>query len=188
MNTPRSNFLNVRSGLILLGLFVFGSVGAEATMAQSRFAAIPGGVTFEIPSRFSRNTRPDFRGMLMVGGRPVGMFVTYPDENETTEALRLRLLRAIARMFNENSPLTWDERPLLSHPDDGYGRASAYYYLGSPHQIQIVIYERSTGSAPFLYGYFAMQNKWDSCPDGPFLDEQGRGPRDLEDLRNSFSK
>lgn len=181
--------MNLRSSLILVSLFVFGSVGAEATMAQSRFAAIPGGVTFEVPSRFIQNTRPDFRGMLMVAaGRPVGMFVTYPDENETTEALRLRLLRAIAKMFNDESAITWDERPILSHPDDGYGRASAYYYLGSPQQMQIVIYERSTGPAPFLYGYFAMQNKWDTCPDGPFLVEQGRGTRALDDLRNSFSK
>lgn len=182
------------SGLCLVASFVLAMTACGTVMAQSTEEAVPGGVVFQFPDGHGRNRPPGFNGMFMVARTPSGMFVIYPDNNETTEALRQRVLRLVVRMFFHNDKgranldITWNERPMLAHPDDGDGQASAYLYLGFTQQVQVVIYERTTGPRPFLYGYFAMRSKSDGCPDGEFLDEQGQGVKAFDDLWKSFSQ
>jgi hypothetical protein len=84
--------------------------------------------------------------------------------------------------------LTWNTTALPSHEDDGEGKALASVYSGVTQELQIAIYERTTGPRPFLYGYFAMRHKAHKGDDGKFLDEQGQGVKAFDKLWQSFSK
>lgn len=123
------------------------------------------GAVFKIPDGYMRAPLTNFRGLMMLDPkRPAGMVVTYPNDNETTEALSKRLLDFIGPMFihEKGTPepvITWNTKPLISHPGDGEGKATINAYSGTAQEVQVAIYERTGGSRPFLYGYFAMRHK-----------------------------
>ena len=138
----------------------------------------------------------DFRGMFLLDPKKAaGMLVTYANDNETTEALRQRILTTIAGMFvhdskgkSDTTTVTWTAQSLPSHPGDGGGTAATNTYIGGEQEVQVVIYERTGGPRPFLYGYFAMRHKAGKGDDGKFLDDQGNGVKAFDKLWKSFPK
>jgi hypothetical protein len=154
-----------------------------------------GAAIFKIPDGYMRAPMNDFRGMFVLDPKkPAGMFVTYPNDNETTAALRQRVLKTIGPMFihegkgNNETTIAWDTTALPAHAEDGDGKAEANVYSGPTTEVQIVIYERTTGPVPFLYGYFAMRHKSPKGDDGKFLDPEGKGVKPFDKLWQSFPK
>lgn len=152
------------------------------------------GPAFKVPDGYMQMQMATFRGaMVLDPQKPVGMFVTYPNENETLESLRQRILTFVGPMFihsekgQANTTLSWATTPLPSHLGDGDGKAFMNLYSTSTNEVQVTIYERA-GTQPFLYGYFAMRHKPGQKDDGKFLDEQGQGVKAFEKLWKSFSK
>ena len=153
-----------------------------------------GGVVFKVPDGYMKAPLSNFRGfMILDPKKPAGMVVTYPNDNETTEALGKRMLEFIGPMFihEKGTPqpsFTWNTKPLSSHPGDGEGKATINTYSGATQDLQVAIYERTGGPRPFLYAYFAMRHKEGKGDDGKFLDDQGNGVKAFDKLWKSFSK
>jgi hypothetical protein len=169
--------------------------GSNPASAQDKKDAAKGGAIFKVPDGYMQMPFSDFRGMLMLDPKkPAGMFVTHPNDNETTESLRLRLLKTIGPMFihsekgKPETPITWTILSLPSHPGDGDGKAVVNTYSDETQELQVAIYERIAGQSPFVYGYFAMRLKKAKGDDGKFLDEHGEGIKAFDKLWNSFPK
>jgi hypothetical protein len=150
--------------------------------------------SFKVPDGYMQVPMDEFRGVMMLAPKKaVGMFVTYPGDNETTAALRDRVLAFVAPMFIHEEegkvapPIRWETKPLASHPGDGDGKAVAHMYVGPAEEMQVAIFERTTGPRPLLYGYFAMLHKSGKGDDGKFLDEQGQGVKAFDKLWKSFT-
>ena len=148
---------------------------------------------FKIPDGYMRMQMASFRGVLMLDPeKPAGMFVTYPDDNESYESLRQRILAFVAPMFihyeegKATPPITWVPTTLPSHFDTD-GQAFMNVYSGSGYEMQVSIYEHA-GPHPFLYGYFAMRHHPGKSDDGKFQDGQGQGIKAFEKLWKSFPK
>lgn len=154
-----------------------------------------GGAVFKVPDGYMRAPLTDYSGLMMLDPKkPAGMFVTYPKDNETTEALRQRLLKTIGPMFIHDEKggaeptISWNTQPLASHEGDGDGKAVANTYSNETQELQVAIYERTAGPRPFLYGYFAMRHKAGKSDDGKFLDENGQGVKAFDKLWKSLPK
>jgi hypothetical protein len=151
------------------------------------------GVSFKVPDGFMQVPISNFRGMMMLDPKkPAGLFVIYPNDNETMDTLRQRILAFVGPMFIHDEKLkaetaiAWDTKTLPAHEDDGAGKAAANFYGRANDETQVAIYERATGSKPVLYGYFAMRHKPGKDDDGKFLDEQGQGVKAFDKLWKSF--
>ncbi len=154
-----------------------------------------GAAIFKIPDGYMQAPLSDFRGLMMLDPKkPAGMFVTYPNDNESTEALHQRLLKTIGPMFihdekgKAETTISWNMQPLPSHEGDGEGKAVANTYSDETQELQVAIYERTSGPRSFLYGYFAMRHKAGKSDDGKFLDEHGQGVKAFDKLWKSFPK
>jgi hypothetical protein len=149
----------------------------------------PGEAVFEIPKGYMKAKFAELRGVLIIDPKkPGGMFVSYPDDNETIASLRQRIRTKVTGMFvhgDKNPELAWDARPLPSHKGDGDGKASLETATAGDMELQFVTYERTTG-APFLYGYFAMRHKSGKGDNGRFIDEQGKGVKAFDELWQSM--
>jgi hypothetical protein len=183
-NTSRATVF-VLLGLIALSLVTL--TGRVKALDQKD------GVSFKVPDGFMQVPMSNFRGVMMLDPRkPAGMFVIYPNDNETMDALRQRILAFVGPMFihdeklNPATAIAWDTKTLPSHEDDGAGKATANFYGKATEETQVAIYERATGSQPVLYGYFAMRHKPGKGDDGKFLDEQGQGVKAFDKLWKSF--
>jgi hypothetical protein len=55
-------------------------------------------------------------------------------------------------------------------------------------EVQVVVYERTTGVRPFVYGYFAMRHTAGKGDSAPFIDEGCKGVKDFDKLRQSFPR
>lgn len=180
--------------VLLVGLTVL-SLAAVPAMINAQDNKDKGAAVFKIPDGYMKVEMSKFRGVMMLDPKKAaGMFVTYPDDNETTEALRQRVLTFVASMFihddkgKAETPLTWDTKPLPAHAGDGEGKAAANVYSGATNELQVAIYERTGGPRPFLYGYFAMRHKSGKGDDGKFLDDLGQGVKAFDKLWQSFPK
>ena len=176
------------------GLIVLSLVGVPA-LSNAQDKKDKGAAVFKIPDGYMQVEMSKFRGVMMLDPKKAaGMFVTYPDDNETTEALRQRVLAFVAPMFIHDekgkaaTAITWDTKPLPSHAGDGDAKASANVYSAVTSEMQVAIYERTGGPRPFLYGYFAMRHKSGKGDDGKFLDDQGQGVKAFDKLWQSFPK
>jgi hypothetical protein len=185
-----SNYISRPTVFLLSGLIALSLVAVPSRVkAQDQKE----GVSFKIPDGFMKAPVTNFRGvMLLDPKRPAGMFVIYPNDNETTDALRQRILGFVGLMFIHDEKLkpetaiAWDTKTLPAHEGDGAGKAVANFYSKANEETQVAIYERSTGSQPVLYGYFAMRHKPGKGDDGKFLDEQGEGVKAFDKLWKSF--
>lgn len=179
-----SRFLAIM--LVISGLL---AAIAASTAAQD---STKGAAVFKIPDGYMPVPTTDFRGMIMLDPKkPAGMFVTYPNDNESTETLTKRLLDFIGPMFiheksKDKAELTWDTTSLLSHKGDGDGKAKVNVSKRANQEVQVTIYERAAGLHPFLYGYFAMRHIPRKGDDPKFLDEKGQGVKAFEKLWKSF--
>ena len=193
MRTPRTNIIRLAAFVLTISFAVLGLVAVPALNAQDNNDKAP--ASFKVPDGYMQVQMAKFRGVMMIDPKKAaGIFVTYPDNNETTEALRQRILAFVAPMFihlekgKVEKAITWDEKPLPSHKDDGAGKALANFYTGATNEMQVAIFERTTGPRPLLYGYFAMRHKGAKSDDGKFLDEQGQGVKAFDKLWKSFPR
>jgi hypothetical protein len=190
-----SNYMIRLAGLSLVVATLLALV-AGVQLANAQDSKNAGAAVFKIPDGYMRVPVTDFRGALMLDPKkPAGMFVTYPNDNETTEALRNRLLAFLGPMFihEKDKPkgegsLVWTTKSLPAHPDDGEGKATINTYGGANEEVQVTIYERTTGVRPFLYGYFGMRHNPSKSDDAKFLDDQGQGVKAFDKLWKSFPK
>lgn len=184
-----------KSQLVILVCLAGLSLPALPALIKAQDKSDTGGAIFKVPEGYMQMQMPGFRGVMMLEPKkPAGMFITYPNDNETTDALRQRILDLVAPMFIHDeklkavTPITWDAKPLPAHEGDGDGKALLNLYSAATNEMQVAIYERTTGARPFLYGYFAMRHKSGKSDDGKFLDEQGQGVKAFDKLWKSFPK
>lgn len=178
--------------LALLGLTVLSFVALPTQVtAQDQKVAL----SFKVPDGYMQVPISNFRGVMMLDPKkPAGLFVISPNDNETPEVLRERILAFVGPMFIHDEKLkaattiTWDSKTLPSHEGDGAGKAVANFYGTATEETQVAIYERATEGKPALYGYFAMRHKSGKGDDGKFLDEQGQGVKAFDKLWKSFPK
>ena len=153
-----------------------------------------GVAAFKFPDGYMRAPLTDFTGVMMLDPkRPAGMIVIYHNDRETTEALSKRLLDFILPMFFHEKGtmepgITWNTKPLVSHPGDGDGKATINTYSAADQEVQVAIYERTGGVRPFLYGYFGMRHKVGKGDDARFVDDQGNGVKAFDKLWKSLPK
>lgn len=164
-----------------------GSRPATAAEAEAGKTS-QGGAIFKIPDGYMPAEFADFKGVLIINPKkPTGMFVTYPNEGETTQALAQRVRAAIVKMFihKEDVPETaWQTKPLPPHTGDN--AAAVATYAKGDIEVQVGAYERTENSYLLVYGYFAMRHKSGKGDNGRFLDEQGKGVKEFDKLWQSF--
>lgn len=150
-----------------------------------------GEAVFETPKGYMRIKFEGFKGVLIIDPKkPSGMFISYPDDNETTESLRQRIRTRVTGMFihgDKTPEPAWSSKPLPSHKGDGEGKASLETAITGEREIQVATYERAVaGAPPFVYGYFAMRNKSGKGGKVHFIDEQGKGAKAFDELWQSM--
>lgn len=149
------------------------------------------GVVFKAPKGYMEAPLTDFRGLFFLDPkRPAGIFIFYPNDNETTDALRQRIRATVGPMVlndaEEAKRLKWNIQPLPAHPGDVDGAATAAVYTGVKQEVQVVVYERLGPANPFLYGYFAKREKGEQGG-AKFLDAEGRGVKEFDAFWKSFA-
>ncbi|HEY0100302.1 MAG TPA: hypothetical protein VGB76_15235 [Pyrinomonadaceae bacterium] len=149
-----------------------------------------GAAIFKTPKGYMQIKLEGFRGVLILDPKkPAGMFISYPDDKETTESLRRRVRTRVTEMFihgDKTPELDWSAKPLPPHKGDGEGKASLETATSGETEIQLATYERTTGVRPFVYGYFAMRNKSGKGEKVHFIDEQGLGVKKFDELWQSM--
>jgi hypothetical protein len=180
--------------MFALALVFMFSASLQALKAQADKTAtkpeksVEGAAVFKTPKGYMRAPLSGFRGVLLIDPKkPGGMFVSYPDDNETTSSLRERIRTKVTGMFvhgDKNSELAWVSKPLPPHKGDG--KASMETSTAGDMELQFVTYERTTGVRPFLYGYFAMRHKSGKGDNARFIDEQGKGVKAFDELWQSM--
>ncbi|HYN84679.1 MAG TPA: hypothetical protein VER32_05460 [Pyrinomonadaceae bacterium] len=181
------------AALILLAASVC-AVAQEAEKGKSADARPQGGILFKPPKGFMPLDFAGFKGVLMINPkRAAGMFIAYPDDGETLDALRERARDAAGRMFIHDkgkakaAPLAWKAATLPPHPEDGEGGATLFTYAEGETQVQVATYARADATHRLVYGYFAMRHTPKGRDDdGKFLDEQGGGVKEFADFRKSL--
>src|SRR2546423_5027852 len=149
---------------------------AGQTPPRSSDDQTKGAAIFKVPKGYMATDKTEIGPMLMLNPKkPAAMFVTYPKPGEPTESLRLRLRALAANMFfHENTAgISWDVKKIQPHPGDGNGTADIATTKQGDIEVQVVIYERTTGVRPFVYGYFAMRATASKGDDARLLDENG---------------
>ncbi|HKP45612.1 MAG TPA: hypothetical protein VJT50_03370 [Pyrinomonadaceae bacterium] len=180
--------INIFTALIIAAIAL--TAATPRTLAQTEQPA----VVFKAPSGYMQVPMSDFRGALFLEPKkPAGMFVIYPNANETTEALRKRVLAFIAPMFLHDDKMkpddiVWDTKSLPVHAGETEGNANVNIASVANYELQVATYERSAGGTPFLYGYFGMRHKPGKGDDAKFLDEHGEGVKAFEKFWQSFPK
>jgi hypothetical protein len=147
------------------------------------------GVVFKVPADvFPMDWKKSgFKGMLMLRkDSPSGIFICYPDDNESIEALRERAAGFIAPMFvrdeKEQKEITFQKSPIPNHKGDSGDSALYYSHANEKSLIQILFYERAANNTKFIYGYFAMKNKdaKDKAIKDIWADDKGSGVKIFE--------
>jgi hypothetical protein len=143
---------------------------------------------FKSPDGYMRAEFATFNGVLFIKPKnAAGMYVVYPNKGETVASLRQRALEATAKMFFHDKVFAvteWQIKPLPPHPGDTNGELATR--SDGDMEVQMGSYERIEAANPLVYAYFAMRHKKGKSDDGKFLDENGKGIKDLDKLWQSF--
>jgi hypothetical protein len=148
------------------------------------------GITYKVPDKYMAGPFAGFKGMTMLNPeKPVGIFISYPNENESIEALKARLLPAIAKMFLHDEKVVekavWQTKILPVHAGDKGDKAVMNLHEGEQMTLQVTFYEREHNGLTFVYGYFAMKLTG-SKKSKDFLDDSGQGVKEFEKFWKSF--
>lgn len=136
-----------------------------------------------------------FNGILMLRkDNPSGIFIAYPNDNETIEELRARAAKFIVPMFTHDEKNDKDIKFQISsipnHKGD-FGDSALYYLTeNDKSEMQITFYERAANNTKFIYGYFAMKDK-DEKPKklkDIWADENGQGIKIFEEFWQSLGE
>jgi hypothetical protein len=146
------------------------------------------GAIFKIPKGYMPAKFDTFKGVLMINPKKAaGMFVVYPNEGETIASVRQRALAVIASMFFHDKDVAapmWQLNPLPSHTGDNNGELASA--SAGEMEVRMASYERKENSYLLVYAYFAMRHKSGKSDDGKFLDDQGKGVKEFDQLWQSF--
>ncbi len=162
--------------------------------AQSQQTQIPNNfkpVEFKLPKGYMPASFPD-KGkgqVLLAAKRPGGMYIVYPNADESPEALADALKTMVKGMFlnASKSPVTWTEAPLPPHK--GVENESGTLYSASDEklEIQLAAYTRNVGGTKVAYGYYAMRHKGNAKKDDAvLLDSSGNGVKEFDDFCESI--
>lgn len=158
----------------------------QSSNKGSNIFKIPDGV---IPTDWSKN---GFKGVLMLCKEsPSGIFVGYPNEGETIEAMRERATQFITPMFihdkKEQVEATFKKTSIPKHDGD-FGESGLYYLFENEQvAVQILFYEREGAVKNLLYGYFATKDKSGKYKyPSIWADETGRGIKVFDKFWKSF--
>ena len=151
------------------------------------------GVTFKIPDKVMPMKWTDFKEMLMLSEKlPSGVFITYPNENESIADLKTRAESVIARMFVRDEKkieeIVWESKTVPSHIGDSGDTATMRIFDNEEQTLQITIYDREWNGIKFIYGYFARKNNTSKNRDdsAEFLDDKGSGVKVFDKFWKSF--
>lgn len=168
----------------LLILFLLLPVFCSAAAVQFAHAQASKGVVFKVPDGvfpvdWNKN---GFKGLLMLRREsPSGVFVCYPNDGETLDALKARAVKFIAPMFigdeEEKKTVSFQTFPIPNHTAETGNTATYYAYSGEKNMIQILVYDRVAKGNNLVYGYFAMKDKTakPSSVKGLWADDRGSG-------------
>lgn len=174
--------------IILIAFFVFVSF-ADGLAQTDNQPTKKGGVVFKIPDDvFPIDLQKSgFKGILMLRkDAPSGLFVAYPNDGETIDALRQRLAVYIVPMFMHDKDVAAKLTPQMSsipvHPGDAENSGSYYLYTTGKTQVQILFYQRVANGNSLLYGYFANKNidSNDDVAIKGWADKNGQGVKIFE--------
>lgn len=152
------------------------------------------GIVYKIPGGVMALPKWDgFRGMIMLAEKqPWGIFISYPDEGETLDALKLRAGKWIARMFVHDEAMVdkidWQSKTAPSNKGDIGDTALQRSYDNETETFQITYFEREYSGLKLVYGYFARKGKTSKDKDdsGDFLGEKGKGNKSFQAFWKSF--
>lgn len=182
--------------LIVIVCLLFSGVGVYAQGSDSGPAKNQG-VVFKIPDGvFPVEWRKSgFNGILMLRqDSPSGLFVVYPDDNETMEQLRIRVSKYVVPMFVHDKASAAKLEPARSsipnHTGDSGDTGLYYLYATEKSQLQILFYERVANGKNFLYGYFAnkQSDTKDKAEIRAWADEKGQGVKVFEAFRKTIKE
>ena len=170
-----------------LSIFVFALIFAGAAFVQTSNAQ---GVVFKVPEDvfpMDWNKNGGFKGILMLRKEsPAGIFVAYPNDDETIDALRERAAKYIAPMVSdaesEKDGISFTKSSIPNHKGDAGNSAHYYLYTDDKTMVQILFYERVAKGKSLIYGYFASKDKTakpESLKD-VWADEKGQGVKIFE--------
>ncbi len=179
----------------LITIFVFLLVFSCAAFVQTSFAQNRGGgVIFKIPDDvFPMDwNKSGFKGILMLRkDSPSGIFVGYPNEGETIEALRERAAKFILPMIvgrdkeKSEAEVKFQITSIPNHKGDSGSAGQYYSYKNEKSEAQILFYERAANGSTFIYGYFALKNE---SMKGIWADDKGQGVKIFEKFWKTFKE
>jgi hypothetical protein len=103
-----------------------------------------------------------FKGMLFLAkDSPSGIFIAFPNDEESLGELRERAAKFIAPMVVHDSkdldPIPFETKAIASNKGDVSDRGRHYLFKGEKAMVQIFFFERATPASNVLYGYFAQK-------------------------------
>jgi hypothetical protein len=174
-------FLCVMKALLFFAL-IAGIMSFQEAKAQKTYdskdeakSSAGQGVIFKTPDKFLPAPMSGFKGtMFLHPDKPAGIFITYPDKDETIDSLSKRARAFFAKMFVHKEEVTnalnWQLQTLVPHLGD---KTSATHYVVSENmEMQVNVYEREVNGLTFIYGYFAMRGDKSKAD---FLNSEGKG-------------
>lgn len=147
-------------------------------------------ITYKVPDKYLAGPFAGFKGMTMLNPeKPAGIFITYPNEKESIEDLKTRVLPVIAKMFLHDEKVVekvvWKTKEIPAHSGDKGDKATIYMHEGEEMTVQISIFEREWSGFTFIYGYFAMRTTG-SKESKDFLDDSGKGVKAFDKFWKTF--
>lgn len=144
--------MKIKTYFLPLILFLISAASVQAQIVYK----IPDGV---FPMNWNES---GFKGMLFLQkDSPSGLFIAFPENGKTSDALRERAAKFIAPMMahdlKDKETMPFDIKPIRSHDGDIDGRGRYYFVKGEKSSVQILFFERQTPAATVLYGYFASR-------------------------------
>jgi hypothetical protein len=159
------------------------TVTSHKNEAEAKKAA-GAGVTYKIPAGVMPMQWSHFKGMLMLcEKKPCSIFISYPDENESLEQLKVRAGTALTAMFVHDEAaakkIEWQTSSVPSHKGDRAETAVLKTFEDSTQILQISYFEREWNGLKFVYGYLGRKDKTSTDKDdsSDLLDSSGSGSK-----------
>jgi len=170
--------------IVLLATFVFVS---SAQNSGNK------GAMFKTPKGYMPLDFPGLKGVMMITQKkPEGMFIVYPDKDQTSDDVWRKAQTTIKGMFvhDDKVAVDWTSASLPAH--EGIADETGTLWLGSTseQEIQIAVFVRKIVDTPYVYGHFAMKVKSGKSKEqnGTFLDKDGKGVKEFDDFWRSLGR
>jgi tetratricopeptide (TPR) repeat protein len=142
-------------------------------------------VELKLPKGYMPASFPDKRNgqVLLDAKRPGGMYIVYPNADESPEAFTDYLKAMVKGMFLHDSktPVTWTQTPLPPHKGVENESGTLYSASDDKMEIQLAAYTRNVGGTKVAYGYYAMRHKGKAKKDDAILlDGSGNGVKEFD--------